>query len=141
MVLRPGGTYDSSPAIYRRVRKHKRPASRRDARIRRSAFAKLNRFSREISIVPPGQKQILNTGTGDKSPAYFLVVPPGHIDTATGLNVEMCNRDRSKFSLSSRHSDPSPDLLCLCVLCGLCVLPSVWSVPSLDSGCYSRSGV
>jgi hypothetical protein len=29
----PGGTYDSSPAIYRRLRDHMRPASRRDARI------------------------------------------------------------------------------------------------------------
>jgi hypothetical protein len=38
--------------------------------------SKLNRFSHEISIVPPGREQILNTSTGDKSPAYFLVVPP-----------------------------------------------------------------
>jgi hypothetical protein len=33
------------------------------------------------------------TNTGDKSPAYFLVVPPGHIDAATALTAEMCNRD------------------------------------------------
>ena len=44
-----------------------------------------NRFS----IVPPGRDQILNTSTGDKSPAYFLVVPPGHTGTATALNAEM----------------------------------------------------
>jgi hypothetical protein len=62
----------------------------------------VNRFSHEISIVPPGREQILNTSTGDESPAYFLVVPPGHTDAA--LNAEMCNKDRSKFSLSSRHS-------------------------------------
>jgi hypothetical protein len=42
-----------------------------------------------VSIVPPGRDQILNTNTGDKSPAYFLVVPPGHIGTATALNAEM----------------------------------------------------
>jgi hypothetical protein len=32
---------------------------------------------------------VLNTSTGDKSPAYFLVVPPGHTGTATALNAEM----------------------------------------------------
>jgi hypothetical protein len=36
-----------------------------------------------ISIVPPGRHQILNIGTGDKSPAYFLVVPPGHTGAST----------------------------------------------------------
>jgi hypothetical protein len=41
------------------------------------------------SIVPPGRDQILNTSTGDKSPAYFLVVPPGHTGAAAALNVEM----------------------------------------------------
>jgi hypothetical protein len=41
------------------------------------------------SIVPPGRDQILNTNTGDKSPAFFLVVPPGHTGTATALNAEM----------------------------------------------------
>jgi hypothetical protein len=59
---------------------------------RGSAFAKLNRFSHEISIVPPGREQVPINSAGDKSPAYFLVVPPGH--TATALNAEMCNRDR-----------------------------------------------
>jgi hypothetical protein len=29
-----------------------------------------------------------NTSTGDKSPAYFLVVPSGHTGTATALNAE-----------------------------------------------------
>src|ERR1700719_4977168 len=42
-----------------------------------------------ISIVPPGRGQILNASTGDKSPAYFLVVPPGHTRTGTALNAEM----------------------------------------------------
>jgi hypothetical protein len=42
-----------------------------------------------ISIVPPGRDQILNTNTGDKSPAYSLVVPPGHTGTATALNPKM----------------------------------------------------
>ena len=51
--------------------------------------SKLNRFSHEISIVPPGREQILNTSTGDKSPAYFLLVPPGHTGTTTALNAEM----------------------------------------------------
>jgi hypothetical protein len=37
----------------------------------------------------PGRDQILNASTGDKSPAYFLVVPPGHTGTATSLNAEM----------------------------------------------------
>jgi hypothetical protein len=66
----------------------------------------LNRFSHEISIVPPGREQILNTSTGDKSPAYFLVVPPGDTATATALNAEMCNRDRSKFCSPSQNSGP-----------------------------------
>jgi hypothetical protein len=60
--------------------------------------SKLNRFSHGISIVPPGREQILNTSTGDKSPAYSLVVPPGHTATATASNGEMCNRDRSNFA-------------------------------------------
>jgi hypothetical protein len=107
MVLRPGGTYDSSPAIYRRVRKHIRPVSRRDARIpplkpmlRGSVFAKLNRFSHEISVVPPGTRANSNTGTGDKSPAYFPFVPPGQTAPATALlNAEMCNGDRFEILL------------------------------------------
>jgi hypothetical protein len=92
MVLGPGGTYDSSPAIYRLVRKREArvpggtPEYPRSCPSRRSAFAKLDCFSHEISIVPPG-REFLNTSTGDKSPAYFLVVPPGH--TATALTAEM----------------------------------------------------
>jgi hypothetical protein len=46
-------------------------------------------WAKPNSIVPPGRDQILNTSTGDKSPAYFLVVPPGHTGTATALNAEM----------------------------------------------------
>jgi hypothetical protein len=89
-----------------------RPASRRDARIPRScpsrgsAFAKLNRshenFDRPSGTSANSKHKYPKHNTGDKSPAYFLVVPPGH--TATALNAEMRNRDRSKFSLSSRHS-------------------------------------
>jgi hypothetical protein len=85
---RPGGT----------------PEYRRSCPSRGSGLAKLNRFSREISIVRPEREQIIGTSTGDGSPAYFLVFPPGHTATATALNAEMCNRDRCKFSLSSRHS-------------------------------------
>jgi hypothetical protein len=115
MVLGPGGTYDSSPAIYRRVvRKHMNPPPggtpgyRRSCPSRVSVFAKLNRFSHEISIVPPGREQILNTNNGDKSPAYFLVVPPEHAATAIGLNAEMCNRDRSTFFIFAPFGcDPS----------------------------------
>src|SRR5271167_4143313 len=44
-----------------------------------------------ISIVPPGRDHILNTSTGDKSPAYFLVVPPGHTGTATALTLKCPN--------------------------------------------------
>jgi hypothetical protein len=44
----------------------------------------------EISIVPPGRNQILNNNTGDKSPAYYQVVPPGHTGT-TPLNAELSN--------------------------------------------------
>jgi hypothetical protein len=109
MVLRPGGTYDSSPAIYRRVRKvHEgrvpqgRPNTAANGQAEDPPLLNC-RFSHEISIVPSGREQILNTSTGDKSPAYFLVVPPGHTTTATALNAEMCNRDRSKFSLFSRR--------------------------------------
>jgi hypothetical protein len=47
-----------------------------------------------ISIVPPGRDRILNTSTGDKSPAYFLVVPPGHTSTAAALNAEMSKLQR-----------------------------------------------
>src|SRR5258708_37088516 len=36
------------------------------------------------------EKVGLNTSTGDnKSPAYFLVVPPGHTATGTALNAEI----------------------------------------------------
>jgi hypothetical protein len=80
--------------------------------------SKLNRFSHEISIVPPGREQILNTSTGDKSPAYFQVVPPGH--AATALNAEICNRDdsaclraiqprvKTEFNLGNRPSLSDP---------------------------------
>jgi hypothetical protein len=44
----------------------------------------------KISIVLPGRDQFLNSSTGDKSPAYFQVVPPGPTDT-TALNAEMSN--------------------------------------------------
>ena len=65
-----------------------RPNKRRANLCRGSAFAKLIRFSHEISIVPPGREQILNTGIGDKSPAYFQFVPsPGHTALATALLV------------------------------------------------------
>jgi len=79
---RPGRTYDSSPAIHRRVRDHMGPASRRDARIPPAINPKFRSSLR-------GRDQILNTSTGDKSSAYFLVVPPGHTATATALNAEM----------------------------------------------------
>ena len=55
-----------------------------------------------ISIVPPGRDHILNTSTGDKSPAYFLLVPPGHTGTATALNAEMSKLQRAKLRLSRR---------------------------------------
>jgi hypothetical protein len=101
-MLRPGGAYDSSPAIYRRgseAHEARVPEGRPNTPLtqnRGSAFAKLNRFSREIAIVPPEREQFLNTSTGDKSPAYFLVVPPGH--TATTL-------------LSSHYSGLAPKCL------------------------------
>ena len=59
-----------------------RPASRRDARIPPAINPKFRSSLR-------GRDQILNTSTGDKSSAYFLVVPPGHTATATALNAEM----------------------------------------------------
>jgi len=67
------------------------PEYRRSCPSRGSAFAKLDRFSHEISIVPPGREQILKTSTGDKSPAYFQVVPPGLTALGISLNAEMCN--------------------------------------------------
>jgi hypothetical protein len=47
---------------------------------------------------------VLNTSTGDKSPAYFLVVPPGHTGTATALNVEMSRRRHSFHRTDERAS-------------------------------------
>jgi hypothetical protein len=88
-----------------------RPNTAAHAQAEDPPLLKLNRFSHEISIVPPGREQILNASTGDKSPAYFLVVPPGHTATATALNTEMCIREleiAAKFSLSSRHSGQTP---------------------------------
>jgi hypothetical protein len=56
-----------------------------------------------ISIVPPGRDQILNTSTGDKSPAYFLLVPPGHTGTATASNAEMSKLQRLKAYATIRR--------------------------------------
>ena len=67
--LRPGGTPEYRRAIKRRECISDGPSP--------------------ISIAPPGRDQFLNTSTGDKSPAYFLVVPPGHTGIATALNAEM----------------------------------------------------
>jgi hypothetical protein len=61
--LRPGGTYESSPAIYRRVRYYTglRPGGTTEYRrlMRQSrgpAFAKLNRFSHRNFDRPSGTK-------------------------------------------------------------------------------------
>jgi hypothetical protein len=57
----PGGTYDSSPAIYRRVRKYMLPRPGRPHTVRSCAQAKdpqlINRIAlvNDISIVPPGR--------------------------------------------------------------------------------------
>ena len=76
------------------------PEYRRSKLCRGSVFAKLNRFSHEISVVPPGTRANSNTGTGDKSPAYFPFVPPGQTAPATALlNAEMCNGDRFEVLL------------------------------------------
>jgi hypothetical protein len=45
---RPGGTYDSSSAIYRRVRDHMGPASRRDARVPPRAQSQRYRSSKPM---------------------------------------------------------------------------------------------
>jgi len=37
---------------------------------------------------PSGTRSNPKHDTGDKSPAYFLVVPPGHTGTPTALNAE-----------------------------------------------------
>jgi len=58
--LRPGGTPESSPAIYRRVRDHVGPASRRDARI-----PPRDQFQRYRSSKDPH----------DHPKAYTLVLP------------------------------------------------------------------
>ena len=65
--LRPGGT----PEYRRAIKRMYQP------------WAKPN-FDR-----PSGTRSNLNTSTGDKSPAYFLVVLPGHTGTATALNTEI----------------------------------------------------
>ena len=61
-----------------------------------------------ISIVPPGRDQILNTSTGDKSPAYFLVVPPGHTRTGTALNAEMSKLQSKAGRLAYIAEDALP---------------------------------
>jgi hypothetical protein len=48
-------------------------------------------FARGIFIFdrPSGTRSNFQHQYGDKSPAYFLVVPPGHTGTAAALSAEM----------------------------------------------------
>jgi hypothetical protein len=53
---------------------------------------------------------ILNTSTGDKSLAYFLVVPPGHTSTATALNAEMSKLQGPSGRKKGAKHIPSADI-------------------------------
>src|ERR1700719_2876334 len=44
----------------------------------RDALADISQQHQASRFSNIGRDQILNTSTADKSPAYFLVVPPGH---------------------------------------------------------------
>src|ERR1700722_8567153 len=81
--LRPGGTPE-----------YRRAINPKDIVLQSRYRVSLGHGPTLISIVAPGRDQILNTITGDKSPAYFLVVPPGRTGTATALNAEMSKLKR-----------------------------------------------
>ena len=52
---------------------------------------------------------VLNTSTGDKSPAYFLVVLPGHTAAATALNAGM-SKLQDPFGAEARSIFRYPEI-------------------------------
>ena len=109
-----GGTYDSSPAIYRRVRDYIGPASQRDARIPPREQSQNCHSSKPIwfffinstderpkSLLDFAHHQRLTIFGGKNTvnmkrrecishrPSLISIVPPGHTGTATALNAEI----------------------------------------------------